>query len=90
MCDKANEIKTEIETQGWYKSQAKNKSLEFINKSFFDVDLSQASLVYINYTFNDEATKFRIEEKFLADLKPGTKIIAISFFLSIAITLPPS
>lgn len=52
-----------------------NRELTLLNKNIFDVDLSEADLVFMNHPFKDREMFERLENKFLNEFKPGTKII---------------
>jgi SAM-dependent methyltransferase len=52
-----------------------SKEFEFINKSFFEVNLSDADVILMNHPFKDGPNFVDLEKKFLNELKPGTKII---------------
>lgn len=69
----ALEIKENLE-----KTEQKNdgRELQFVKENIFDVDLSEADLIFLNYPLKKEQDFLRLEEKFLSELKPGTKIIA--------------
>lgn len=77
--DKACEVKENFEKN--FKSQIANQvmghELSFINASLFDVDLTEADMIFMNHPFKDGEEFLRLEEKFLKELKSGTKIATI-------------
>lgn len=52
------------------------KEVTIYKKSFFDVDISQATVIYVYLV--PKALK-RLEKKFIADLKPGTRIVSLVY-----------
>ncbi|GAB4228841.1 MAG: class I SAM-dependent methyltransferase [Chlamydiales bacterium] len=54
------------------------ENLEFLRKDLFDVDLSQASHIYLYLITMKDSDIERLAEK-CAELKPGTAIITVSF-----------
>jgi len=53
-----------------------NREMSLLNRNIFDVDLSEADLILLNYPLRGEKSFLQLEEKFLRELKPKTKIIA--------------
>lgn len=74
-CDVAEKFANEIEPQ--IRHEFGDRELHLFHESFFDVDLSEADLVLINHPIKDRDLFFKLEEKLLQELKPGTKIITI-------------
>lgn len=52
-----------------------DRELEFINQNIFEVDLKEADMIFMNHPFKDRDLFEKIEEKFLQELKPQTKIV---------------
>jgi SAM-dependent methyltransferase len=55
----------------------KGREMKLVKESFFDTDLREADFVFMNHPFKDGPEFVRLEEKFLDELKPGTKITTI-------------
>ena len=53
------------------------RELQLINKNIFDVDLSEVDFLFMNHPFKDKELFKKLEEKFLRELKSGTKIVTI-------------
>lgn len=51
--------------------------LQFLKANIFDVNLSEADLVFINHPFKDDQLFEKLENKLIAELKPGTKVVTI-------------
>jgi SAM-dependent methyltransferase len=51
------------------------RELTFINDNIFNIDLGEADFVFMNHPFKEGDDFARLEEKFLNELKPGTKIV---------------
>ncbi len=51
-----------------------NREVEFVQNDIFQTDLREADLIFMNHPFKDGDDFLRLEEKFLSELKPGTKI----------------
>lgn len=58
------------------KNHVKNRELLFLNQNIFDVDVSEADLILLNYPLKGEENFRLLEEKLLKELKPKTKIVA--------------
>ncbi len=54
-----------------------NRELQFLCGDIFTTDLSEADLIFMNHPFKEGDGFNKLEEKFLNELKPGTKIITI-------------
>lgn len=52
-----------------------NREMVLLHKNIFDVDLSEADLVFMNHPFKDCDMFEKLEQKFLREFKKGTKII---------------
>ena len=52
-----------------------NRELQFLRGDIFATDLREADLIFMNHPFKEGEGFSRLEEKFLAELKPGSKII---------------
>jgi hypothetical protein len=74
-CDVTEKFVEEIEPQ--IRTEIGDRELHLLNESFFDVDLSEADLILLNHPLKDRELFLKLEEKFLTELKPGTKIISI-------------
>ena len=55
----------------------KDRELQLIQQDFFNTDLREADLIFMNHPFKDRGSFEPLEEKFLNELKPGTKIVTI-------------
>jgi len=55
----------------------KNRDLQLIQQDFFNTDLSDADFIFMNHPFKDRGSFQPLEEKFLRELKKGTKIVTI-------------
>jgi hypothetical protein len=64
-------IKPQIQTH------VDGREIKFIKDSFFNVSLQEADLIFMNHPFKEGEDFLRLEEKFLNELKPGTKIVTI-------------
>lgn len=51
------------------------RELTFINDDIFQTDLREADFIFMNHPFKEGDNFARLEEKFLNELKPGTKIV---------------
>lgn len=56
------------------KEELKNKEIEFINNDIMKIDLRDADFIFMNHPFKDGEEFVALENKFLNELKPGTKI----------------
>lgn len=76
---KSVEVKTNFENnfRREIENQLKGREMQLIKQSFFDTDLREADFIFMNHPFKDGPDFMRIEEKFLDELKPGTKITTI-------------
>ena len=54
----------------------KKNAIQIIQKNFFDVDLSPATVVY---AYLIPKALMRLKSKFLRELKPGTKIVSYKY-----------
>lgn len=52
-----------------------NRELQFLRGDIFATDLREADLIFMNHPFKEGEGFNKLEEKFLAELKPGSKII---------------
>lgn len=66
-----DEIEHEIQDELGY------RELHLFNESIFDADLQEADFIFLNHPFKDRELLEKLEQKFLAELKPGTKIVTI-------------
>ena len=75
--DKACEVKDKFEkfVKPKILNQLKDRELQFVNANIFDVDLQEADLIFMNHPFKDRELFEKLEEKFLKELKPQTKIV---------------
>jgi precorrin-6B methylase 2 len=77
--NKACEVKQQFEKV--IKPQIENhlsgRELTFLNNDIFTTDLHEADLVLMNHPFKDGEVFMQLEEKFLKELKSGTKIVTI-------------
>jgi hypothetical protein len=53
------------------------RELQFIRDDIFKTDLREADFIFMNHPFKDGEIFTKLEEKFLSELKPGTKIATI-------------
>lgn len=53
------------------------RELQFIKSDIFAADLHEADFIFMNHPFKDSDVFMRLEDKFLKELKPGTKIVTI-------------
>ena len=74
-CETKNIFDKEIKSQ--IANHLANRELQFLKANIFDVDLREADLILMNHPFKEGEDFLRLEEKFLNELKPGTKIITI-------------
>jgi len=58
-----------------FENHLRDREISLINKNIFDVDLSEADLILLNCPLRGEKSFLQLEEKFLRELKPKTKII---------------
>ncbi|MBM5781877.1 MAG: hypothetical protein FJ368_00455 [Pelagibacterales bacterium] len=77
--DKACEIKEHFENTVSHQIEdhLENRTIELLNKNMFDVDLSEADLVFMNHPFKDRELFKMIEQKLAKELKPKAKIVTI-------------
>ena len=54
---------------------AKNREMQFLCKNIFDTDLREVDFILMNHPFKDREMFDLLEEKFLSELKPKTKIV---------------
>ena len=75
--DKACEVKDKFEkfVKPKILNQLKDRELQFVNANIFEVDLQEADLIFMNHPFKDRELFEKLEEKFLKELKPQTKIV---------------
>ncbi len=66
-----DEIEHEVQDELGY------RELHLFNESIFDTDLQEADFIFLNHPFKDRELLEKLEQKFLAELKPGTKIVTI-------------
>lgn len=75
--NKACEVKEEFEKS--VKPQIKNhveaRELTFLQQNIFETDLRDADFILMNHPFKDGEIFMQLEEKFLKELKSGTKIV---------------
>jgi len=74
-CEIALKFAEEIEPD--IRDEIGDRELHLLNESFFDVDLSEADLILLNHPIKDRELFLKLEQKFLKELKPGTKIVTI-------------
>lgn len=53
------------------------RELQLIQQDFFNSDLREADFIFMNHPFKDRGSFQPLEEKFLKELKKGTKIVTI-------------
>lgn len=77
--DKAMEVKENFEKtiKPQVEKQVEGRELQFIKSDIFAVDLREADFIFMNHPFKDGEVFMKLEEKFLSELKPGTKIVTI-------------
>lgn len=77
--DKACEVKEIFNknVKSQIQNHLENRELQLINKNIFDVDLSEADFIFMNHPFKDRDLFDQLEQKFLRELKSGTKIVTI-------------
>lgn len=77
--DKACEVRDHFYATIYHQIEefSQNREIELINESLFNVDLSEADVIFMNHPFKDREMFKKLEEKFLNELKPQTKIITI-------------
>ncbi len=75
--DKACEVKDKFDkfVKPKILNQLKDRELQFVNANIFEVDLQEADLIFMNHPFKDRELFEKLEEKFLKELKPQTKIV---------------
>lgn len=77
--DKAIEVKNifnqKIRPQ--IQDHLEGRQLDYQKANIFDAKLHDADLILMNHPFKDGDDFLRLEEKFLNELKPGTKIVTI-------------
>ena len=75
--DKACEVKDKFDkfVKPKILNQLKDRQLQFVNANIFEVDLQEADLIFMNHPFKDRELFEKLEEKFLKELKPQTKIV---------------
>lgn len=75
--DKSCEVKEifDREIRPQIASQVANRELDFLCKNILDADLRDADLLFMNHPFKDRALFEVLEEKFLRELQPKTKIV---------------
>ena len=75
--DKACEVKDKFDkfVKPKILNQLKDRELQFVNANIFAVDLREADLIFMNHPFKDRELFEKLEEKFLKELKPQTKIV---------------
>ena len=75
--DKACEVKDKFDkfVNPKILNQLKDRQLQFVNANIFEVDLQEADLIFMNHPFKDRELFEKLEEKFLKELKPQTKIV---------------
>ncbi|MBU6140351.1 MAG: hypothetical protein KGP29_02180 [Proteobacteria bacterium] len=74
-CDIAEKFAEEIEPL--IRKEIGDRELHLFNESFFETDLREADLILLNHPLKDRDLFAKLEQKFLTQLKPGTKIITI-------------
>lgn len=58
-------------------SHVANCKISLLNQNIFDFDLKEVDFVFMNHPFKDRELFDLLEQKFLAELKPQTKIVTI-------------
>jgi len=74
-CDVTDKFVEEIEPK--IIDELGDRELHLLNENFFDVDLREADLILLNHPIKDRDLFLKLEQKFLNELKSGTKIITI-------------
>lgn len=77
--DKACEAKEEFEIniKPQVAADVSGREIEFWHEDIFVTDLHEADFVFMNHPFKDSDVFLQLEEKFLQELKPGSKIVTI-------------
>ncbi|MDX2083659.1 MAG: hypothetical protein SFV53_06720 [Rickettsiales bacterium] len=75
--DKACEVQEIFEKniKSQIANQVLNRELKFFNQNIFEVNLSEIDFIFMNHPFKDRDLFDKLEQKFLRDLKPQTKIV---------------
>lgn len=76
---KALEVNEEFEKNIRSKiaNDLQDRKIEFYLKNIFDADLREADFIFMNHPFKDGEIFTQLENKFLSELKKGTKIVTI-------------
>ncbi len=77
--NKACEVKEEFDKniRNKISTHLKEREISFLLQNIFDADLREADFIFMNHPFKDGELFTKLEEKFLNELKPGTKIVTI-------------
>lgn len=51
------------------------KKIDFYRQNIFETDLSEADFIFMNHPFKEGENFIRLEEKFLKELRPKTRIV---------------
>lgn len=75
--DAACEVKEdfEINVKPQVLEHVANREIEFRLGDIFKTDLSEADFIFMNHPFKESETFMQLEEKFLTELKSGSKIV---------------
>lgn len=71
--EKATELHT-VFAQNGFSDEAKN--IQFFNDDLFNINLEDADFVILNHPFKEGEAFPRLENKFVQELRPGTKIVS--------------
>lgn len=76
---KALEVDAEFEKniRSKISNDLQDRKIEFHLKNIFDADLREADFIFMNHPFKDGEIFAQLEDKFLSELKKGTKIVTI-------------
>jgi len=74
-CDVKKEFDENIKDK--ISTHAQNREINFLLQNIFDADLREADFIFMNHPFKDGEIFMQLEEKFLRELTPGTKIVTI-------------
>jgi hypothetical protein len=74
-CEVEKEFRKNIAPQ--IASHLEGREMHFVKGDIFDTDLRDVDFVFMNHPFKDGENFNRLEDKFLNELKPGSKIVTI-------------
>ena len=75
--DKSCEIMEQLEAKikPDFARYLEGREMIFINDNIFNINLSDADFIFLNYPLGDEGSFLFLEKKFLDELRPQTKIV---------------